>query len=109
MTIDVNPFEMNYAFMEPIIMLINDVGLDENEEGEKKMKEDMELDLFENIEKLIYPKVREDLLDFLLKQRDANANVTIYLRWSAISDRDAAKAVKEHKEAEVEKERKKIE
>ena len=37
----------------------------------------MELDLFENMEKPIYPKAREDLLDFMLKQRDVNANVTI--------------------------------
>ena len=55
------------------------------------------------MEKPIYPKARENLLDFLLKQGDANANVTICLRYSAIFDRNAIEAYKEHKEAEVEK------
>ena len=61
------------------------------------------------MEKPIYPKARENLLDFLLKQGDANANVTICLRYSAIFDRNAIEAYKEHKEAEVEKERIKTE
>ena len=69
----------------------------------------MELDLFENMEKPIYPKATEDLLDFMLKQRDVNANVTIWPRCSAVFNRNATKAYKEHKEFEVEKARERIE
>ena len=69
----------------------------------------MELDAFENAEKLIYPKVGEDLLDFLLKQSNANANVTICPRCSAIFDKVAAKAFEDEKKAKVEKEKRRIE
>ena len=93
MTVDINPFEMNSAFVEPIFMSINAVGFDEN--AEEKMKGDMELDAFENTEKPIYPKAREDLLDFLLKQRDADANVAICLRYKAMFNKNAAKTFEE--------------
>ena len=69
----------------------------------------MELDAFENAEKPIYPNVGEDLLDFLLKQSDANANVTICPRCSAIFDKVAAKAFEDEKKAKVEKEKRRIE
>lgn len=46
MTIDVNPFEMNFAFVKLVFMSINAMGLDKNER-EEKIKEDMKLDLFE--------------------------------------------------------------
>ena len=75
MTVDVNLFEMNLAFAEPMFMLINTIGFDEKEK--EKMKKDMEVDAFESTEKPIYPKAGEDLLDFLLKQRDADINVAI--------------------------------
>ena len=91
MTFDVNPFEMNSPFVEPVFMLINAVGFEED--VEEKMKEDMVLDVFENIEKPIYPKVGEDLLDFLLKQRNANANVTIYPKCSAIFNKNTTKHI----------------
>ena len=106
MTVDINPLEMNSAFVEPIFMSINAVGFDEN--AKEKMKEDMELDAFENMEKLKYPKVREDLLDFLLKQRDANANVAICRRCSAVFDKNAARTFEEQKKVEVEKEKEKV-
>ena len=93
MTVDVNPFEMNFAFVESIFMSINAVGFDEN--AEEKMKEDMELDAFKNTEKPIYPKPKEDLLDFLLKQRDADANVAICPRYSAMFDKNATKTFEE--------------
>ena len=99
MTVDINPFEMNSAFVEPVHLSINAVGLEEDTED--KMKEAMELDAFENVEKLIYPKVREDLLDSLLKQRDADANVTICLRSSAVFDKVVAKLFEDEKKAEV--------
>ena len=107
MTVNVNPFEMNSTFVEFVFMSINAIGLEENME-EEKVKEDMELDLFENVEKPIYPKASEDLLDFLLKQRYANANVTMSPRCSAVFDKNATKAYKEHNEVEVEKERERI-
>ena len=65
MTVDINLFEMNSAFVEPVHLSINAIGLEED--AEDKMKEAMELDAFENAEKPIYPKAGEDLLDFLLK------------------------------------------
>ena len=66
MTVDVNPFEMNSSFVELVFMSINTMGFDENME-EEKVKEDMELDLFESVDKLIYLKAGEDSLDLLLK------------------------------------------
>ena len=95
MTINVNLFEMNFAFVELVFMSINVVSFDED--TEEKMKEDMKLDAFENTEKPIYPKAREDLLNFLLKQRDANANVTICPRCNAAFDKNAAKTFEEQK------------
>ena len=92
---------MNSAFAEPMFMSINTMGFDEK--AEEKMKEDMELDAFERMKKPIYPKVGEDLLDFLLKQRDTDANVAICLRCSAVFDKDVAKSFEEQKKAEVEK------
>ena len=62
MTVDVNPFEMNSAFVEPIFMSVNAVSFDEN--VEEKVKEDMELDLFENEGKSIYPKLGRICLIF---------------------------------------------
>ena len=59
--------------------------------------------------KLIYPKAMEDLLDFLLKQRDADANVAICPKCSAMFDKNAAKMFEEEKKAEVGKEKEKIE
>ena len=107
MTVDINPFEMNSAFVEPVHLSINAVGL--KEDTKDKIKEAMELDTFENTEKPIYPKVGEDLLDLLLKQRDADANVTICPRCSAVFDKVAAKAFEDEKKAEVEKEKRRIE
>ena len=72
------------------------------------MKEDMDLDLFKNFEKPIYPKAGEDLLDFLLKQRGATANVTICPSCSAVFDKNAAKAYHNHEEVEIEKQRKEV-
>ena len=108
MTVNVNPFKMNSTFVEPVFMSINAIGLEENMEKEK-VKEDMELDLFENVEKPIHPKSGVDLLDFLLKQRDADANVTMCPRCSVVFDKNATKAYKEHNEVEVEKEKERIE
>ena len=65
----------------------------------------MVLDAFENTEEPIYPKVGEDLLDFLSKQRDANANVTICPSCKVVFNKKDAQAFKEEKKAEVEKER----
>ena len=62
MTIDVNPFEMNSTFVEPIFMLINVVGFNEN--IEEKVKEDMELDVFENVESQFILKLRKICLIF---------------------------------------------
>ena len=103
MTVDVNPFEMNSAFVKPVHMSINVVGFEED--AEEKMKEDMVLDAFDNTEKPIYPQARVDLLDFLLKQRDANANVTICPRCSAVFEKKVAQAFEEEKKAEAEKEK----
>ena len=75
MTGNVNSFQMNSAFVELIFISINAISFDED--IEEKMKRDMELDAFENTEKPIYPMAGEDLFDFLLKQRDADANVAI--------------------------------
>ena len=73
------------------------------------MKDDMVLDTFENMEKPIYPKAGEDFLYFLLKQKDASANVTISLSCSAVFDKNTAKAFEENKKAEVEEERQRVE
>lgn len=62
MTIDVNIFEMNSTFVEPIFMLINVVGFNEN--IEEKVKEDMELDVFENVESQFILKLRKICLIF---------------------------------------------
>ena len=51
MTVDVNPFEMNFTFVEPIFMSINAVDFEEG--AEEKVKEDMVLDEFESTEKPI--------------------------------------------------------
>ena len=107
MTVDINPFELNFAFVEVVFMSINVVALDEN--VEEKVKEDMELDVFKNVEKSIYPKVGEDLLDFLLRQGDANATVTIYPRFSVVFDKNAAKAYGEQKDAKAKREKDRIE
>ena len=98
---------MNSAFVKLILMSINAIDLSENEK-EKRQKKTWNL-ISLKIEKPIYPKASEDLLNFLLKQRDANANVTICLRCSTMFEKDAAKAGKEHKEAKIEKEKKKLE
>ena len=107
MTVDVNLFKMNSAFVEPIFISINAIGFDEN--TEEKIKEEMKLDAFENMEKPIYPKAREDLVDFFLKQRDADANVAICLRCNVVFDKNAAKTFEKQKKAEVEKKKEKIE
>ena len=95
MTVDVNPFEIDSTFVKLVFMSINAMGFDED--VEEKMKEDMKPNAFENTEKPIYPKAREDLLNFLLKQRDTNANVTICPRYSGMFDKNAAKIFKNRK------------
>ena len=107
MIVDVNLFEMNSAFVKPIFMSVNVVGFDED--AEEKIKRDIELGAFENMKKPIHPKVGEDLLDFLLKQSDANANVAICPRCSALFDKNVARTFEEQREAEVEKEKEKVE
>ena len=49
------------------------------------------------------------MLDFLLKQSDADANVTICPRCSAVFDKVAAKAFEDEKKAKVKKEKRRIE
>lgn len=66
MSVDKDPFPMNSAYVKPDLMPINVVGF--TEVDDKKIQDQMDLDMFENIEKPIFPKSGEDLLDFLLKQ-----------------------------------------
>ena len=106
MTVNVNPFQMNSAFVELVFMSINAVCFDQN--TKEKMKEEMELNAFENMEKPIYPKVGEDLLDFLLKHRDDNANVAICQRCSAVFDKNATRTFEQQKNVEFEKEKEKL-
>ena len=107
MTVNVNSFKMNTALVELVFMEINTMGFDED--AEKKMKEDMNLDAFENIEEPIQPKAGKDLLDFSLKHRNSNANVTICPRYSIMFDKNAAKTFEEQKRANDEAKRKRIE
>ena len=65
-------------------MLIDMVSIDRNKVDEQKFADDMEVDLLKNREKPIYLKAGEDPLDFLLKQRDAKANVTICPRCNLV-------------------------
>ena len=69
----------------------------------------MSLDLFENTERPIYPKLKEDLLDFLHKQRDGNANVAMCLRYNAVFDRNEATMYEKQKKAKRAKEKQEFE
>ena len=88
-------------------MSINAVGFEED--AKEKMKEEMMLDTFENAERPIYPKAGEDLLVFLLKQRNVNANMAICPRCSVVFDKEAVKAFEEGTKAEAEREKRRIE
>ena len=74
----------------------------------KKMKGDIKLDAFENTKKPIYPKAGEDLLDFLLMQRDADTNVAICPRCSAVFNKNATRTFEEQRKGETKKEKEKL-
>ena len=59
---------------------------------------DMDLEQFEVVEKPIFPKVGEDLLDFLLKQKESGENVAFCPRYSAVFDQTATKTYEKQKE-----------
>lgn len=57
----------------------------------------MDLDMIENVKKPIFPKPREDLLDFLLKQRDSGGSIAICPRCNAVFDHTIAKTYEKGK------------
>ena len=109
MKVDTKPFDVNSNYVEPVTLPIGMVGLDSHDIDERQLQDDMSLDLVESTERSIYPKPREDLLDFLLKQGDGNANVAMCLCCNAIFYRKAAMAYEKQKEAEYAKEKQELE
>ena len=68
MKVDVDPFKLSSNYAEPVSLSVNMVGVKKEQMGENdKIIIDMDLDMFEAIEKPIFPKAGEDLLDLLLK------------------------------------------
>ncbi|MED6225064.1 hypothetical protein PIB30_090219 [Stylosanthes scabra] len=61
-------------------------------------EEAFDLDMFE-AERPIYPKAGEDLLDFLLRQREGEGNVAVCPRYSALFDSSASKAYESYKKS----------
>ena len=53
--------------------------------------------MIENVKKPIFPKPREDLLDFLLKQRDSGGSIAICPRCNAVFDHTIAKTYEKGK------------
>ena len=58
--VDTKPFDIDSNYVEPVTLLIGMVGLDDREFDERKLQDDMTLDLFKNTERPIYPKPRDD-------------------------------------------------
>ena len=87
--VDTKPFDIDSNYVEPVTLLIGMVGLDDREFDERKLQDDMTLDLFKNTERPIYPKLRDDSLDAFLKQRDGNANVAMCPRCNVVFDINA--------------------
>ena len=77
MKVDTEPFDVNSNYVKLVTLPIGMIGFDSQEVDERKIQDDMSLDLFKNTKRAIYPKPREDLLDFLLKPRDGNAIVAM--------------------------------
>ena len=105
MKVDTDPFDINFNYVETVTLLIGMVGLHSQEVDERKIQDDISLDLFENTKRPICPKLGEDLLDFFLKQRHGNANVAMGPRYNAIFDKNAAIAYEKQKEADRAKEK----
>ena len=99
MKVDIDPFELSLNYVQPVSLSVNMVRVEKEQMGENdKMMIDMDLDMFEDIEKPIFPKAGEDLLDFLLKQKESGENVALYPRCSAVFDQTATKTYEKQKE-----------
>ena len=89
MKVDTESFDANSNYVELVTLPIGMDGFHNQEADERKLQDDLSLNLFENTEKPIYPKLREDLLDFLFNQRDGNANVTLCPHCNVVLNRNA--------------------
>ena len=95
MKVDTNPFEVSSSFAEPIFISANVIGVEANHVVDtKRMKQanELELDHFEGVEKLIFPVVDESLVNFLSQQHDAKGDVSLCPRCNAVFDRNVARA-----------------
>ena len=98
MKVDVDPYELSSNYAEPVSLLVNMVGVKKEQMGENdKVIIDLDLDMFEAVEKPIFPKAGEDLLDFLLKQ-EFGENVALCLRCNAMFDQIATKTYEKKRE-----------
>ena len=62
--VDIESFEVDSNYLELVSLPINMVGVNEQEVDKRNLQSNTSLDLFESTKKPIYPKLREDLLDF---------------------------------------------
>ena len=90
MKVDTESFDANSNYVELVTLPIGMDGFHNQEADERKLQDDLSLNLFENTKKPIYPKLREDLLDFLFNQRDGNANVAMCPHCIVVLNRNVA-------------------
>ena len=68
MKVDTNPFEVSLSFGGPIFISTNVAGIEADyvsNVGRMRWVDELELDHFKGVEKLIFPIAGESLLDFL--------------------------------------------
>ena len=75
-------------------MLVNMLNM--SEKANAKFDSEYEIAIFKNEQKLIYPQVGEDLLNFLLCQIEQGGNVSLCPCCSAIYDRGATHEFMSH-------------
>ena len=109
MKVDIESFEVDFNYVEPVSLPINMVGVNEQEVNERKPQDNTSLDLFKSTEKPIYPKPGENLSDFVLKQRDKSVNIAMRPWCNAIFNRNIAIVYDSQKEAKRANEKQEVE
>ena len=90
MKFDIEPIDVDSNYIELVSLPINMVGVNEQEVDTRKLQDNTSLDFSESTKKPIYPKLGEELLDFLFKQKHENANVVMCPRCNTIFNSNVA-------------------
>nr|KYP70906.1 hypothetical protein KK1_010146 [Cajanus cajan] len=99
MKVDVDPFAAHTGYVEPVSMSINmvEVAAEDDDSIEPISDEKLEelMEDFAKEQEPIYPKEGDSLVEFLSKKKEADKEVMLCPRCSAVFDRAAAKAFEE--------------